>query len=462
MSIIPKNQKSPRSNHLRWVALFFQTFYVFGCYYSYDNPQALQSRLMDPPINLSSFQFDLLYSVYSFPNMVLPLLGGFFIDYFGIRLGIGVFSFVIIVGHALFTFGVYQASFLLMIFGRLIYALTGENVSVSQVAIISKWFKEKELAFAFGISFIGCRLGSTANSILTPRIATLTDSTWFPCFIGVITCAVSFILALGAIWMDYKADKFEGKLNQQDSGDASSQIALSDLKTFNILFWLILINSVLIYSVLTTFLSNANDFLVAQYNVEATEAGNLVSIIYTVSMFASPVIGFFIDRIGRRILLINLAALMLIVSLLAFMFIPSNKAIITIIIILSLLLFGTGYAIYTSTIWACIPLVVEERMLGTAYGIATAFQNGIGALVLMVVGKIEDMTMSQSGYSWTTVSLIVLASMGLVTGVLLKGLNTKRCGKLELPSVVEEDLDGAKTEDLLSPEDHLNKTQRVN
>ena len=454
-----KNQRSPRSTNLRWVALFFQTFFVFGCYYALDNPQALQTRLLGPPTDLSSFQFNLLYTIYQLPNMLLPLFGGFFIDYFGIRLGIGLFSFVVIGGHALFTFGVSQASFPLMLLGRLLYASTGENVSVAQSAIVSKWFKQKELALAFGISFISCRLGNMANSIVTPRIATLTDSTWIPCLIGVIALAVSFGFALIVIWMDYKADKFEGKLkSQQDSGDASSQIALSDVKNFNLFFWLILLNSFLIYSVLTTFLSNANDFLVEQFHMKEIEAGNLVSIIYTVSMIASPVIGFFIDRIGRRILLINLAALMLIVSLLTFMFIPSNEATIKIIVILSLLLFGAGYAIYTATIWACIPLVVEEKMLGTAYGIATAFQNGVGALALMVVGKIQDLTKSQFGYFWSTAFLLALVSIGLVSGVLLKGLNTKRYGKLDKPLVIKDDLDGAKTEDLLGPDDYLNKT----
>ena len=42
----------------------------------------------------------LLYSVYSWPNIVLPLFGGFLVDrVFGVRLGAIVFSFLVCAGQ---------------------------------------------------------------------------------------------------------------------------------------------------------------------------------------------------------------------------------------------------------------------------------------------------------------------------------------------------------------------------
>ena len=58
-----------------------------------------------------------------------------------------------------------------MMLGRFIFGLGGECMSVAQSAIISNWFKGKELSFAFGLNLSVSRLGSVLNGILVPMIA---------------------------------------------------------------------------------------------------------------------------------------------------------------------------------------------------------------------------------------------------------------------------------------------------
>jgi hypothetical protein len=38
--------------------------------------------------------------VYSFPNIILPFFGGVLVDKIGVRFGIFVFSFILIIGQA--------------------------------------------------------------------------------------------------------------------------------------------------------------------------------------------------------------------------------------------------------------------------------------------------------------------------------------------------------------------------
>eukprot|EP01084_Bolivina_argentea_P190389 327198_1 len=59
----------------RWVVLFLSCWSLFGNYYCYDNPTALATQ-MQSEYDLSDTQYNLLYSVYSIPNIILPLLGG--------------------------------------------------------------------------------------------------------------------------------------------------------------------------------------------------------------------------------------------------------------------------------------------------------------------------------------------------------------------------------------------------
>ena len=67
--------------------LIFGCFFLMGSYYCYDNPAALASYLEDTtqPWYLTSRQVNVLYSVYSLPNTVLPLLGGILLDKIGIK-----------------------------------------------------------------------------------------------------------------------------------------------------------------------------------------------------------------------------------------------------------------------------------------------------------------------------------------------------------------------------------------
>ena len=74
-----------RKTAWRWVMLTFGCFFLMGSYFCFDNPAPLKTILTEPPFSLSDSQWSGLYSIYSFPNMILPLLGGIFIDKIGVR-----------------------------------------------------------------------------------------------------------------------------------------------------------------------------------------------------------------------------------------------------------------------------------------------------------------------------------------------------------------------------------------
>jgi hypothetical protein len=50
-------------------------------------------------MGINTYQFSLLYAWYSWPNVILPLVGGYMMDsVFGIRLGTIIFASFIILG----------------------------------------------------------------------------------------------------------------------------------------------------------------------------------------------------------------------------------------------------------------------------------------------------------------------------------------------------------------------------
>ena len=78
-------KKLVRQTNIRWLMLILACFYLFGAYFCYDNPAPLKDELQDPPYNLSDTQWSALYSIYSLPNIILPLFGGIIIDKVGVR-----------------------------------------------------------------------------------------------------------------------------------------------------------------------------------------------------------------------------------------------------------------------------------------------------------------------------------------------------------------------------------------
>jgi len=64
--------------------LFFSSMFLIGNYYCYDNPGPLKDTIKKV-CGVNNAQFSLLYTVYSYPNIILPALGGVFLDRVGMR-----------------------------------------------------------------------------------------------------------------------------------------------------------------------------------------------------------------------------------------------------------------------------------------------------------------------------------------------------------------------------------------
>ena len=104
--------------------------FLLGSYYCYDIPAVIEGEL-ESDFDIDSTTWSLLYTVYSIPNMVLPIFGGVFLDTIGMRIGLLVFTLILTLGQAVFMLGGYQHKYWLMLAGRVIFGLGGESMSVA-------------------------------------------------------------------------------------------------------------------------------------------------------------------------------------------------------------------------------------------------------------------------------------------------------------------------------------------
>lgn len=104
--------------------------FLLGSYFCYDNPGPLETQL-EEQFKLDSTHYSLLYTVYSLPNMILPILGGIFLDKIGIRSGLVLFTTILTIGQLVFMIGGYQLNYDMMIAGRVIFGMGGECMNVA-------------------------------------------------------------------------------------------------------------------------------------------------------------------------------------------------------------------------------------------------------------------------------------------------------------------------------------------
>ena len=118
-----------RETWWRWIVLTLACFALVGRYcpiynkcseFSFDNPQSLITETKDL-FGIDEAKFTLLYTVYSMPNIVITLAGGFFLDKLGIRLGMFVFLCFTTTGQALFAVSAAIPSYGFAIFARVIF-----------------------------------------------------------------------------------------------------------------------------------------------------------------------------------------------------------------------------------------------------------------------------------------------------------------------------------------------------
>ncbi|XP_053692957.1 major facilitator superfamily domain-containing protein 1-like isoform X2 [Sabethes cyaneus] len=409
---------NPTSFLHRFMALILMCLVGFGSYFCYDNPGALQDKFKSD-LDLTTSEFVWLYSIYSWPNVILCFIGGFLIDrVFGIRFGTIIYMFILLIGQLIFATGGLINQFWLMILGRFLFGIGAESLAVAQNNYAVLWFKGKELNMVFGLQLSFARVGSTVNFLVMVPVYNYVRSlgyqghqcTGVVLLMATLTCVMSMLCALMLGWMDKRAARI---LRRNDNPPNGEVARLSDIKTFRITFWMVTVICVAYYVAIFPFIALGKVFFMRKFDFTPEDANTVNSIVYIVAGVASPLLGLVIDRTGKNVLWVFLSIIVTMVAhgLLAFTFYNPYIAMITM---------GMAYSMLASSLWPLVALIVPEYQLGTAYGICQSVQNLGLAVISMLSGVIVD----KGGYfmleiffiGWLVVSLLATIVIWLYDG----------------------------------------------
>lgn len=148
-------------------------------------------------------RYNLLYSVYSYPSIIVPLIGGILVDKLGLYKVTICFSILSMTGQAVFSLsgwiGTNDTSdnlpFIVALIGRLLCGIGGVPLSVCQSVYVARWFRGSELSFGLGLTTTVLSAAYSLNSLITP-IITHDSSLGYAMTFGWSICILALIMAI--------------------------------------------------------------------------------------------------------------------------------------------------------------------------------------------------------------------------------------------------------------------------
>lgn len=369
----------------RWIVLFFISMAMFGNYYIYDSISPL-ADLLKAQLNFSDSNIGLLNAIYSIPNIFMVLIGGIIIDRIGTKKASFLFTFLCMTGAILTAV---KGNLAWMATGRLIFGLGAESLIVAITTVIAKWFKGKELSFAFGLNLTIARLGSFA-ALNSPTLAKSLYADWQqPLFLAAIAGFTSFIAVMIYIGLESRAEK---RYNLGSAGKPD-KVNLKEIFNMSPSFWYITLLCVTFYSAIFPFQTFAVKFFIEQHGLTRAAAGFTSSFITFAAMVGTPLFGLLIDKIGKRASLMMLGSLLLIPVYLLLAYTSLYP-------LIPMIFMGVAFSLIPAAMWPSVALIVNENKLGAAYGLMTLIQNiGLAGFNLLI-GFVNDGTGGYHAGMW--------------------------------------------------------------
>ncbi len=403
---------------LRWLVLVIMGLVIFGVYYAYDALSPIADFIMKG-INISRAQYGLLFSFYYLPNFIMVLVGGILLDRIGIRRAGTLFA-------ALCAVGVFLTAatkiFPVMLVGRLIYGLGAESLIITQNKVLAKWFKGKEMALAFGLNLMVARLGTFAALNSAARIQAWSGSWRLAIWVSSVLMFVCFALFFVYTALDRSKEKFflkERLVSEEE------RFVFRDIFAFRPSFWYVSLLCMTFYSAIFPFTAFSTVFLQSKFGFSAVKGGFYTSLVISGTIVFTPLFGLACDKIGRRATMMIIGSLMLVPIHLSLGLTHLAPA-------AAMIALGIAFSLVPAAMWPSIPIMVEDRRLGTAFGLMTLIQNVGLTIFNWVAGKLTDL--AGGNYTPTILLFASLGFVGLVFAVLLKVAAKREGVGLELPT----------------------------
>jgi MFS family permease len=339
--------------------------------------------------SLSYAQGGLLMSFFALPAILISIPAGMLADRYNQKI-ILITSLILVIAGSILFFN--SANFYMLLLGRVIIGFGSAALFVLGPQIIAQWFTGKELGLAIGIFNTSVPLSVIIAMNLFSAISD--KAGWrtivYPSF-G-FPLLIVFILFFFFTRAPIRAQQYE----------SGSRSILQDIRQAGLSIILVAIAWLCINLIMASLMTFTPDYL-KMNGLSIVSAGFVTSIIMWPSLLLSPVIGFIIDKIGRKHMIIIAS------SLIACVLIALIPYVTTWIIWLTLFI-GIALALIPTPLFALASEATEPQKQGMAFGIMGTCQNIGAVLGPYIIGLMRDATGAyQSSYLTISGFMLLIA-----------------------------------------------------
>ncbi len=417
------NTRPEPSRAYRWTVLLFVGLTMGSNYYLYDSINPMQ-RIFIEKLGFTATTFGWLNSSYAVSAILTLLIGGVVIDRIGTKRAIMVFAFICLLGAALTAARGRPG---MMIAGRAVLGLGGESLVVAATTVIAKWFKGKELSFAFGIKITIARLASVAadnsptwGSRLFYPNGTGGEPSWQGPMLLAVGAGIFAVLCSGIYYLlESRAERSIAAV--RPVSPRTTKLNLAQTLRFSPSYWYVVGICLTFYAAVFPFRTFAigfftNKILASQGGLNAVEAiqilahkraGMFNSMLPLSAMVATPLIGLLSDKFGKRASLMMFASLMMMPVYLLMGF--TNVS-----LFIPLCMMGIAFALIPAVMWPSVAYIVDEKRLGTAYALMTLIEQiGFFAMNLLIGWTNDHQHAGLSNLEGYRAGLLIFSTLGI-------------------------------------------------
>jgi MFS family permease len=383
----------------RWTVLIFISLAMFGNYYVYDSISPLADVLKEQ-LHFSDSDIGLLNAIYSIPNIFMVLIGGIIVDTIGTRKSTMIFALLCAIGAVVTAF---SGVLWVMASGRLLFGIGAESLIVAVTTAVAKWFRGKDLSFAYGVNLTVARLGSFA-ALNSPFWGRSMYQSWQTPLL--VSAAIGMTCIAGAVlyWIMESQAMRRFDLGKETDTD---KIVLRDIYKFSASYWYIVALCITFYSAIFPFQTFAVKFFIEAHGASREMGGFLSSMLTAFAMICTPLFGLLVDRVGKRALFMMFGSMLLVPVYLL-------MAYTHVTLYIPMAMMGIAFSLIPAVMWPSVAYIVGQAKLGTAYGLMTLIQNvGLAGFNLLIGWANDYSAASAANPGGYRLMLWIFSSLGL-------------------------------------------------
>lgn len=364
-----------------WIVCFAAALFFFYEFIQMNMFNAISPDLMRD-FHANATQLGYLSATYLYADVIFLFPAGLILDRLSTRTVILSALMICILGTFFFAIA---TSFW---FASLCHFLAGIGNAfcfLSCIMLATRWFPPRRMALVTGLIVTMAMTGGVVAQAPLTLLTSLMG--WRN---ALILNAGLGVVILAIIWryvIDYPASYQEQHHLDRQQLNALGFWQSIKLALGNAQAWLCgLYTSLLNLPIMLLGALWGSLYLTQVHHLSKTQASITTSMIFIGTIFGSPIVGWFSDRIGLRRLPMILGAILSIATILAIMYLPTLSYSVLISLFFTLGLFTSSQVITYPTIAESAP----KAITGTSVGIASVLIMGGGALFQPIFGWIMD------------------------------------------------------------------------